>query len=66
MGSLLLCSRVSAKYRELKGSGTDDGAPDPRVPPSNVGCPIPLVIKASTSGQEPPHLEGTVLTWHLL
>lgn len=66
MGSLLLCSRVSAKHRELKGSGTDSGTLDPSVPPLNTGHPIPLVIKASTTGQEPPQLERTGLTWHLL
>lgn len=66
MGLLLFHSGVSAKYGELKDSGTKGWATGPSVPPPSTGCLIQSVIETSTTGQKQPQVEGTGFTWHLL
>lgn len=48
MGLLPFHSGVSAKYGELKDSGTEGWATGPSIPPPSMGCLIQLVIETST------------------
>ena len=54
MGLLPFHSGVSAKYGELKNSGTKGWATCPSVPPPSMGRSVQLVIETSTTGRKQP------------